>query len=75
MKLAWLIAFVSSIVSNIRSHNSFPNFVWWVLVYMFFCILGVLITEASMSEHTYHVAVSDGRNELGSEPESVLIAV
>ncbi|KAF2029134.1 high osmolarity signaling protein sho1 [Setomelanomma holmii] len=53
--LAWIIAFVSSIISAIR--GGFPNFAWWTLVFMFFCIVGVTVTVASDAERTYHVAM------------------
>lgn len=53
--LAWVIAFVSSIISAI--HGGFPNFAWWTLVFMFFCIVGVTVTVASDAERTYHVAI------------------
>ncbi|KAF2843228.1 high osmolarity signaling protein SHO1 [Patellaria atrata CBS 101060] len=53
--LAWLIAFVSSIIAAIR--GGFPNFAWWALVFMFMCIIGVTTTVATDSEHTYHVAI------------------
>ncbi|ORY17239.1 hypothetical protein BCR34DRAFT_474988 [Clohesyomyces aquaticus] len=53
--LAWIIAFVSSIISAI--HGGFPNFAWWTLVFMLFCIIGVTVTVASDSERTYHVAI------------------
>lgn len=36
----------------------YPNYAWWALVYMFFCILGVTITAAADAERTYNVAVS-----------------
>lgn len=54
-QLAWIISFVSSIISAI--HGGFPNFAWWTLVFMFFCIVGVTVTVASDAERTYHVAV------------------
>lgn len=54
-QLAWIIAFVSSIISAL--HGGFPNFAWWTLVFMFFCIAGVTVTVASDAERTYHVAV------------------
>jgi len=57
LQLAWLIAFVSSIISIKQQPNGFPNFAWWALVYMFFCIIGITITVATDSEQTYHVAV------------------
>ncbi|KAF2107763.1 high osmolarity signaling protein sho1 [Lophiotrema nucula] len=53
--LAWIIAFISSIISAIR--GGFPNFAWWTLVFMLFCIVGVTVTVASDSERTYHVAI------------------
>ena len=55
LQLAWIIAFVASIISAIR--GGFPNFAWWTLVFMFFCIVGVTVTVASDAERTYHVAV------------------
>ncbi|KAI9698563.1 MAG: Transmembrane osmosensor [Bogoriella megaspora] len=54
--LGWIIAFVGSIISAI--HGNFPNFVWWAIVYMFFCIIGVLATVATDSVFTYHVAIT-----------------
>lgn len=54
--LAWLIAFASSIVSAVNERE-FPNFAWWTLVFMLFCISGVTVTVASDSERTYHVAI------------------
>lgn len=59
VQLAWIIAFVSSIISAIR--GGFPNFAWWTLVFMLFCIVGVTVTVASDAERTYHVAVSAER--------------
>lgn len=53
--LAWIIAFVSSIISAIR--GGFPNFAWWTLVFMLFSIVGVTVTVASDAERTYHVAI------------------
>ncbi|KAI9832142.1 MAG: Transmembrane osmosensor [Sarea resinae] len=53
--LAWLIAFVASIVAAIKS--PFPNFAWWAIVYMFFCILGVVVVIASDSVATFSVAI------------------
>ncbi|CAD0106317.1 unnamed protein product [Aureobasidium uvarum] len=38
-------------------HGQYPNYSWWALVYMFFCIIGVLVTVASDSVFTYHVAI------------------
>lgn len=53
--LAWLIAFISSVISDVK--ETYPNFAWWALVYMFWCIIGVLITVASDAEQTYNVAI------------------
>ncbi|KAL1296725.1 hypothetical protein AAFC00_000195 [Neodothiora populina] len=53
--IAWVIAFVSSIIAQL--HSSYPNYSWWAVAYMFFCILGVSITVASDSILTYHVAI------------------
>jgi SHO1 osmosensor len=55
LQLAWLIAFISSVVSDVK--ETYPNFAWWALVYTFFCIIGVLVTVASDAEQTYNVAV------------------
>jgi hypothetical protein len=59
-QLAWIIAFVSSIISATSGlpDARFPNYAWWTLVFMFFCIIGVTVTVASEAERTYHVAVS-----------------
>ncbi|KAI9654078.1 MAG: Transmembrane osmosensor [Bathelium mastoideum] len=54
--LGWIIAFVASIIS--ATHGNVPNFVWWSIVYMFFCIIGVLATVATDSVFTYHVAIT-----------------
>jgi len=53
--IAWCIAFASSIVSDMR--GAYPNYSWWTLVYMFFCIVGIVVTVASDSIYTYHVAI------------------
>jgi len=53
--MAWLIAFVASILDAIE--RTYPNFAWWSLVYCFFCIVGVVVSIASGSVWTYHVAV------------------
>lgn len=42
-------------MSDVRS--AYANFVWWAVVYMFFCIIGVVVVWASDSTQTYHVAV------------------
>ncbi|RDI78718.1 hypothetical protein Vi05172_g11369 [Venturia inaequalis] len=53
--LAWLIAFISSIIADVA--GDYPNFAWWAMVYTFFCILGVIVTVASDAEQTYNVAI------------------
>jgi len=53
--LSWLIAFIGSIISDVR--GGFPNYAWWSLVYMFFCIAGVFVTVASASEDSYRIAI------------------
>ncbi|KAF1979069.1 hypothetical protein BU23DRAFT_193977 [Bimuria novae-zelandiae CBS 107.79] len=57
--LAWIIAFISSILSAVRPNEKerVPPFAWWTLVYMLFSIVGVAVTVASDSERTYHVAI------------------
>ncbi|CAI6308823.1 unnamed protein product [Periconia digitata] len=55
--LAWLIAFISAIIAAVPRGSGFPNFAWWALVFHLFCIVGVTVTVASESEHTYHVAI------------------
>ncbi|KAJ9645843.1 Transmembrane osmosensor [Coniosporium apollinis] len=54
--LAWIITFVSSLIADIR--GDFPNFSWWAIVYMFFCVVGIPIAIITESEHTYHVAIA-----------------
>ncbi|KAI9745363.1 MAG: Transmembrane osmosensor [Candelina submexicana] len=53
--LAWLLAFIASVISDVRS--PYPNFAWWTIVYLFFCIVGVIIVVASDAVHVYNVAV------------------
>ena len=59
VQLAWMIAFIASLISDIRS--DFPNFAWWAIAYMLCCIVGVLVVVASDSAQTYHVAVRVSR--------------
>jgi len=53
--LAWLISFVSSIISDAK--GPFPNFAWWALVYMFLCIIGVIVTVAFEADDIYNIAI------------------
>lgn len=62
--LAWLIAFISSVIASI--HGGYPNYSWWTTVFQLFVIIGVFITVAFDAEHTYHVAVSWGARVVGS---------
>jgi hypothetical protein len=55
LQLAWLIAFISSIISDVK--EEFPNFAWWALVFMFLCIMFVTVTVATDAEETYNIAV------------------
>ena len=54
-QLAWLITFIASIISAVR--DSFPNFAWWALAYLFCVIMGVFVVVGSDATQTYHVAV------------------
>ncbi|MCJ1473918.1 Transmembrane osmosensor [Lambiella insularis] len=53
--LAWLIAFIASIISDVRS--SYPNFAWWAIAYMLCVIIGIVVVVASASHEAYHVAI------------------
>ncbi|EXJ79655.1 SHO1 osmosensor [Capronia epimyces CBS 606.96] len=53
--LAWLIAFISSIVANIQ--DPFPKYAWWTVAYMLCCILGILFVFATNSSNTYAIAI------------------
>ena len=59
-QLAWLIAFVSSIITAINT-DEFPTFAWWTIVYTFLCIFGIAIIVGNDSVYNYHVAVSKSR--------------
>lgn len=55
--LAWLIAFVSSIVSETQPNNQYPNYDWWAISYMFCVILGLIVTFGTDTCNVYGVAV------------------
>ena len=55
VQLAWLIAFVGSIIADIQGF--FPKYAWWTVAYMLSCILGIIIVFATNSTQTYNVAV------------------
>ncbi|KAL1971044.1 hypothetical protein VTN77DRAFT_2878 [Rasamsonia byssochlamydoides] len=53
--LAWVISFVSSVIANLQT--GFPNYVWWAVVYMLGCIIGIFFVVASDTSLVYGVAV------------------
>lgn len=53
--LAWLIAFVSSIIADLQT--DYPNIDWWANCYMFCVIVGIVITFATDTCNVYGVAV------------------
>ncbi|KAF7503488.1 Transmembrane osmosensor [Endocarpon pusillum] len=53
--LAWLIAFISSVIADIRS--PYPNYAWWAIAYMLCAIIGVTVVIASDAANTYSVAI------------------
>ncbi|KAL9056508.1 MAG: hypothetical protein Q9162_002883 [Coniocarpon cinnabarinum] len=57
--LAWLIAFISAIVSKISDYarHPFPNFAWWTIAYYFLCIVGIILLVAFDATVNYAVAV------------------
>ncbi|KAJ6110252.1 hypothetical protein N7486_002487 [Penicillium sp. IBT 16267x] len=55
--LAWLIAFVSSIVSESQPNNAYPNYDWWAISYMFCVILGLIVTFGTDTCNVYGVAI------------------
>lgn len=55
-QLAWLIAFIASIISDIR--ELYPNYAWWAIAYMLCAIIGITVVFASDSANTYSIAVS-----------------
>ncbi|KAI1779196.1 hypothetical protein F4818DRAFT_447533 [Hypoxylon cercidicola] len=57
--LAWVISFISSIISQIQAtpKNPFPPYSWFAVVFMLPMIIGVFVVVASDCIQTYHVAV------------------
>jgi SHO1 osmosensor len=55
--LAWLIAFIGTIVATVQEERM-SRFPWWAVVYTLFLTVGVFVVVASDTVHTYHVAVS-----------------
>ncbi|CAN8100513.1 unnamed protein product [Discula destructiva] len=55
--LAWLIAFVASVVAQIQTGSQFPTYTWWTVVYYFFVVIGLFVVIASDTAQTYHVAM------------------
>lgn len=55
--LAWLIAFIASIVAETAPHNEYPNYDWWANCYMFCVIVGIVITFGTDTGNVYGVAV------------------
>ncbi|KIV85152.1 hypothetical protein PV11_00884 [Exophiala sideris] len=53
--LAWLIAFISSIIAN--TQDAFPKYAWWAVAYMLCCILGVTFVFATNSTNSYNIAI------------------
>ncbi|MCJ1287304.1 Transmembrane osmosensor [Xylographa opegraphella] len=53
--LAWLIAFIASIISDVR--GPYPNFAWWTIAYLLCSIIGVVVVVASDSHDTYNIAI------------------
>lgn len=54
--LAWLIAFIASIVAQVQT-GGFPTYTWWTIVFYFFLVPGVFVVVASDTIQTYHVAL------------------
>lgn len=54
-QLAWIIAFISCIVSDVEA--KFANLSWWAVAYMLLCIVGIVVVVGSNTSHVYGVAV------------------
>ncbi|GES65839.1 high osmolarity signaling protein Sho1 [Aspergillus terreus] len=53
--LAWIIAFISSIVAGIKT--SYPTYSWWAVAYMFCCNIGLTIVFGTDTGAVYSVAI------------------
>lgn len=47
---------VSSILADIT--GDYPNYSWWSIVYMFFCIIAVVYAVGADAVYTYHVGLT-----------------
>jgi SHO1 osmosensor len=56
-QLAWLIAFIASIIADIQ--NPYPKYAWWTVAYQLCCIIGIFIVFATDAANHYSLAVSD----------------
>ncbi|CAG8057121.1 unnamed protein product [Penicillium olsonii] len=54
--LAWLIAFISSIIADVQKAK-YPNYSWWANCYMFCVITGLVVTFGTDTGHLYGVAI------------------
>lgn len=57
LQLAWLIAFIGTIVATVEVEG-LSRFPWWAVIFNLFLTVGVFVVVASDTVHTYHVAVS-----------------
>ncbi|KAG7123093.1 High osmolarity signaling protein SHO1 like [Verticillium longisporum] len=55
--LAWVIAFISSIVAAVQT-NDLPNLAWWILALEVGIVGAVFFVVASDTIQTYHVALT-----------------
>ncbi|PWY75144.1 putative high osmolarity signaling protein Sho1 [Aspergillus heteromorphus CBS 117.55] len=53
--LAWLIAFISSIITGI--HGGYPTYSWWAVAYSFCCIVGMMIVFGTDTGTVYNIAI------------------
>ncbi|KAJ5146056.1 uncharacterized protein N7515_000620 [Penicillium bovifimosum] len=54
--LAWLIAFISSIIAGVQE-TKYPNYSWWAISYMFCVVVGLTATFGTDTGHVYGVAI------------------